>query len=59
MEKQEILRLEQEIHKIRLEHLMPENKWFLENKSCHNVVGMLKGPRSQMKELPMAKAGII
>lgn len=38
---------------------MPENKWFLENKSCHNVVGMLKGPRSQMKELPMAKAGII
>ena len=58
-----ILGLGQKIHKTRLEHLVvPETKEVLkmkQNQETTNDGNMFKGHRSQMKELPMAKAGKI
>lgn len=57
------LRLGQKIYKISLEHrIVPESKEELKNKCKRTpvLIGICqKGHRSQLKELPIAKAGTI
>ena len=59
MEKWLILRLEEEIYRTSLKHLvLPESKEVLKNKQANKQSpkwGMLRGDRSKEKQWPMAK----